>query len=123
VLANGELYCTIRDAEHWRSELLTGAEIKQLIQEIEVFKSQDDVPDNYAPVKLGNCLIAVWCDPTKPELAWVKERKAPVMKLEVPVAEKALPEDALNLSGIVLAAASSSVRAALAPTAVNSVKD
>jgi hypothetical protein len=122
VLDNEKLYCAIRGAEHWRSELLTGAEIKRLEPEVATFKDQDEVPDNYAPVKVGGRLIAVWCDPTKPELAWIKK---PRPLNETRVVESALkkPEDALNLPGLVLEAASSSVRTALSPTAVNSIED
>lgn len=122
VLDNEKLYCAIRGAEHWRSELLTGAEIKRLEPEVATFKDQDEVPDNYAPVKIGGRLVAVWCDPTKPELAWVKKPRPPLN--ETRVAEDKRPvEDALNLSGLVLEAASSSVRTALNPTTVNSIED
>jgi len=115
-------YCVVRDIAQREFVIVTGDELlaKYRTGSFQRF-TLETLPANCAPVHASgdDKFIAVWCDPTKPEIAWytppVESTEVAADPLFVELDEEEAgsePEpEPVNVAGIAIAAARTLIRA------------
>lgn len=117
-----DTYCVVRDIAQREFVIVTGEELlaKYRTGSFQRF-TLETLPANHAPVHASSDdkFIAVWCDPTKPEIAWYTppaestEVAADPLFVELDEEEAGSePEpEPVNVAGIAIAAARTLIRA------------